>query len=99
MQPCPVCQEPNPPEAKLCRRCGNVFRRAEESSGPRPLRVLLLVAALIALPLLIVAIRRQANVELTYYGTKLYDKGPSFAGQNVPMKRIDASIHDGWIEV
>ena len=99
MQPCPVCQEPNPPEAKLCRRCGNVFRRADEAAGRRPLRLLLIVGAIVALPLFALAIRREATVELTYYGTKLYDKGPNFAGQEVRMKRVDASIHNGWIEI
>jgi hypothetical protein len=99
MAACPVCHEENAPEAKLCRRCGNVFRRAATPSGRRPLRLLFAAAALIALPALFVAFRGQARLHLTYFGTSIAERGPDFKGQEVRMKRIDATIRDGFVEV
>lgn len=100
MQSCPVCHESNPPEAKLCRGCGSVFRRAELVKGSRrPLRLLLALGALLAVPLFAVSIFRQADLDLTYYGTELYAKGPDFRGQDVAMKRIEPTFRDGYVEV
>jgi uncharacterized protein len=96
---CPVCHETNLKESKLCRKCGNVFRRAEPASGRRPLRTVLLIGAAAALPLLALAIWTQANLNLTYYGTKIRDRGPDFRGKDVPMKRIDVRIEDGYLQV
>jgi hypothetical protein len=96
---CPVCQEPNQAEAKVCRRCGNVFRRDQPVSERRPLTWLLALGLAIGLPILAVAIWSQATLSLTYYGTKIRDRGPDFRGLDVPMKRIDARIDGGYLQV
>jgi uncharacterized protein len=100
MAACPVCHEENSPEAKVCRRCGSVFRRdARPAGGRRPLRLLAALGIFVAVPALVIAFRSQAQLHLTYFGTKIEEHGPYFRGQQVRMKRIDATIRDGFVEV
>jgi uncharacterized protein len=99
MAACPVCHQDNAPDARLCRRCGTVIRREAGTAKHRPMRLLLAFAALLAATALAIAFRSQASLHLTYFGTKIAERGPDFKGQEVRMKRIDATIHDGWVEV
>ncbi len=100
MSACSVCGHEVSEDVTACLACGAVVSVPSSSdSGRHLLRRGLLVAMVIALPLLGAAFLRVASLNLTYFGTKVMEKGPDFRGQTVPMQRIDVTVRGGYLEI